>query len=58
VGNVDAGKSTTLGVLTHNVLDNGRGMARLKLFNHQVVSFCILSGGGWLNSTRCCNVQV
>ena len=24
VGNVDAGKSTLLGVLTHNCLDNGR----------------------------------
>ena len=25
VGNVDAGKSTLLGVLTHNILDDGRG---------------------------------
>lgn len=32
VGNVDAGKSTLLGVLTHDELDNGRGHARLKLF--------------------------
>lgn len=35
VGNVDAGKSTLLGVLTHGELDNGRGMARLKLFRHK-----------------------
>jgi GTPase len=31
VGNVDAGKSTLLGVLTHGELDNGRGHARLKV---------------------------
>uniref|UniRef100_A0A914VEM1 GTP-binding protein 1 n=1 Tax=Plectus sambesii TaxID=2011161 RepID=A0A914VEM1_9BILA len=35
VGNVDAGKSTLLGVLTHNLLDDGRGHARLKLFRHK-----------------------
>ncbi|KAI6216034.1 Protein synthesis factor and Translation elongation factor EFTu EF1A domain containing protein [Aphelenchoides besseyi] len=35
VGNVDAGKSTFLGVLTHNALDDGRGQARKKLFRHQ-----------------------
>eukprot|EP00730_Choanoeca_flexa_P017712 TRINITY_DN8563_c0_g1_i4.p1 TRINITY_DN8563_c0_g1~~TRINITY_DN8563_c0_g1_i4.p1 ORF type:complete len:537 (+),score=112.89 TRINITY_DN8563_c0_g1_i4:65-1675(+) len=35
VGNVDAGKSTLLGVLTHGVLDNGRGLSRQKLFRHQ-----------------------
>jgi len=35
VGNVDAGKSTLLGVLTHGVLDNGRGFARQKLFRHK-----------------------
>ena len=34
VGNVDAGKST-LGVLTHGELDNGRGAARQKLFRHK-----------------------
>ena len=34
VGNVDAGKSTTLGVLVHGVLDNGRGKARAAVFNH------------------------
>ena len=32
VGNVDAGKSTLLGVLTHDLLDNGRGEARAKIF--------------------------
>jgi len=35
VGNVDAGKSTLLGVLTHNTLDDGRGRARQKLFRHK-----------------------
>ncbi|XP_067672338.1 GTP-binding protein 1-like [Haliotis asinina] len=35
VGNVDAGKSTLLGVLTHGELDNGRGVARQKLFRHK-----------------------
>lgn len=35
VGNVDAGKSTLLGVLTHGDLDNGRGMARQRLFRHK-----------------------
>ena len=35
VGNVDAGKSTLLGVLTHGGLDNGRGLARQKLFRHK-----------------------
>ncbi|VEL20332.1 unnamed protein product [Protopolystoma xenopodis] len=35
VGNVDAGKSTLLGVLTHGELDNGRGQARLRLFRHK-----------------------
>lgn len=35
IGNVDAGKSTVLGVLTHAELDNGRGYARQKLFRHR-----------------------
>ncbi|KAI8912536.1 P-loop containing nucleoside triphosphate hydrolase protein [Gorgonomyces haynaldii] len=35
VGNVDAGKSTLLGVLTKNTLDDGRGKARLNLFKHK-----------------------
>ena len=34
LGNVDAGKSTVLGVLTQGQLDNGRGRARLNLFRH------------------------
>ncbi|XP_060068959.1 GTP-binding protein 2-like [Ylistrum balloti] len=34
LGNVDAGKSTLLGVLTQGELDNGRGRARLNLFQH------------------------
>eukprot|EP00038_Savillea_parva_P007844 m.172882 g.172882 ORF g.172882 m.172882 type:complete len:590 (-) comp13601_c0_seq1:83-1852(-) len=34
VGNVDAGKSTLLGVLTHGELDNGRGKSRQRLFRH------------------------
>jgi len=33
VGNVDSGKSTILGVLMTNCLDNGRGSARLNIFN-------------------------
>ncbi|VDK72984.1 unnamed protein product [Litomosoides sigmodontis] len=35
VGNVDAGKSTLLGVLTYGILDDGRGQARQKLFRHK-----------------------
>lgn len=40
VGNVDAGKSTLLGVLTKNVLDDGRGKTRLGLFRfkHEIES--------------------
>lgn len=34
LGNVEAGKSTLLGVLTQGELDNGRGKARLNLFRH------------------------
>lgn len=34
-GNVDAGKSTLLGVLTKGVLDDGRGRARVHLFRHR-----------------------
>ena len=34
-GNVDAGKSTMLGVLTHCTLDDGRGKARTGLFRHK-----------------------
>ncbi|KAJ1569776.1 Short integuments 2, mitochondrial [Nowakowskiella sp. JEL0078] len=35
VGNVDAGKSTLLGVLTKDLLDDGRGKARVNLFKHK-----------------------
>ncbi|CAE6476190.1 unnamed protein product [Rhizoctonia solani] len=35
VGNVDSGKSTTLGVLTRGGLDDGRGKARVALFRHK-----------------------
>jgi hypothetical protein len=35
VGNVDAGKSTLLGCLTHDCLDDGRGKARMHLFRHK-----------------------
>ncbi|CED85473.1 GTP-binding protein GP-1 [Phaffia rhodozyma] len=35
IGNVDAGKSTMLGVLTRGGLDDGRGKARVNLFRHK-----------------------
>jgi GTPase len=35
IGNVDSGKSTLVGVLTTNELDNGRGMARTNVFRHR-----------------------
>ncbi|GAA6028485.1 hypothetical protein JCM8097_007051 [Rhodosporidiobolus ruineniae] len=35
VGNVDAGKSSLLGVLTRGQLDDGRGKARVSLFRHK-----------------------
>ena len=35
VGNIDAGKSTFVGVLSHNKLDNGRGEARERIMKHQ-----------------------
>jgi len=35
IGNVDAGKSTLLGVLTKGGLDDGRGRARVNLFRHK-----------------------
>ncbi|EGS17818.1 GTP-binding protein 1-like protein [Thermochaetoides thermophila DSM 1495] len=35
VGNVDAGKSSMLGVLVKGDLDDGRGKARLNLFRHK-----------------------
>jgi len=40
VGNVDSGKSTLLGVLTHGVLDDGRGDAR-NLMNKLIFFFIL-----------------
>eukprot|EP00798_Chlamydomonas_sp_ICE-L_P029190 gene29190-31090_t len=34
IGNVDSGKSTMVGVLTRSLLDDGRGLARSKVFKH------------------------
>lgn len=34
IGNVDSGKSTLVGVLTRSMLDDGRGLARGKVFKH------------------------
>ena len=34
IGNVDSGKSTMVGVLTRAMLDDGRGLARAKVFKH------------------------
>ena len=34
-GNVDSGKSTTIGTMTKGVLDDGRGKARLHVFNYK-----------------------
>ena len=34
IGNVDSGKSTLVGVLTRAMLDDGRGLARSKVFVH------------------------
>jgi len=34
VGNVDSGKSTLVGVLTKGIADDGRGSARLRVFNY------------------------
>jgi len=33
IGNVDSGKSTMVGVMCKNVMDDGRGLARTKVFN-------------------------
>lgn len=35
IGNVDAGKSTLVGVLVGGALDNGRGSARLRVLRHR-----------------------
>lgn len=35
LGNVDSGKSTIIGVLKNDILDNGRGLARRTILKHQ-----------------------
>lgn len=35
IGSVDAGKSTTVGVLSKNILDDGKGLARQSVMIHQ-----------------------
>lgn len=35
VGNVDSGKSSTIAAITRGILDDGRGKARLSVFNHK-----------------------
>lgn len=34
IGNVDSGKSTTISVLSKNIIDNGKGSARISLLKH------------------------
>ena len=34
VGNVDVGKTSLISVLTNNILDNGRGLARQRIMKH------------------------
>ena len=34
VGNVDSGKSTLVGILKNDILDNGRGLARESILRH------------------------
>ena len=34
IGNVDSGKSTTISVLSKNIMDNGKGIARENLLKH------------------------
>jgi GTPase len=45
VGNVDAGKSTTLGVLTRGSLDDGRGKVRVHSICHLLVADVTGSSG-------------
>ena len=35
LGNVDSGKSTLIGVLTKNIMDNGKGLARENIIRHR-----------------------
>ena len=34
IGNVDAGKSTLVSVLTKGIADDGNGLARIKILNY------------------------
>ena len=34
-GNVDSAKSTLISTLTHRILDDGRGLARKRVFKHK-----------------------
>ena len=34
IGNVDSAKTTTISVISNNILDNGRGIARSKILKH------------------------
>ena len=34
LGNVDSGKTTLISVISHKILDNGRGLARKKVLKH------------------------
>lgn len=64
IGNVDSGKSTLVGVLTRSMLDDGRGLARGKVFKHHHEestgrtssigqhNLCLDSGGGILNDSQ------
>jgi len=61
IGNVDAGKSTLISVLTSHQLDDGRGSARRKIFRHEheqdtgrtssisQLSMCFSSSGKCMN---------
>jgi len=61
IGNVDSGKSTMVGVLTRSMLDDGRGLARSKVFKfaHEEATgrtssigqhtLCLDAGGAILN---------
>ncbi|KAF6266501.1 hypothetical protein COO60DRAFT_1632621 [Scenedesmus sp. NREL 46B-D3] len=64
IGNVDSGKSTLVGVLTRSMLDDGRGLARGKVFKHHHEestgrtssigqhNLCLDSSGGILNDSQ------
>ena len=39
IGNVDSGKTTLSGVLSHNMLDDGRGSVRNKICRYKSKNF-------------------